>query len=89
MKSLEYISLGIPIVISKTAAHHFYFDSSMVKFFEPDNENDLARSVISLHKNEEERKTLVKNSQLFIEKYGWNQSKKIYFQIIDHLLNGS
>ncbi len=89
MKSLEYISLGIPIVISKTAAHHFYFDSSMVKFFEPDNEDDLARSVISLHKNEEERKILVKNSQLFIEKYGWNQSKKIYFQIIDHLLNGS
>lgn len=88
MKSLEYISLGIPIVISRTAAHRFYFDSSMVKFFEPDNKDDLARSVILLHQNEQDRSRLVKNSQLFIEKFGWNQSKRIYFQIIDRLLNG-
>lgn len=88
MKSLEYISLGIPIVISGTSAHRFYFDSSMVKFFEPENEGDLARAVIALYENEDERNSLVKNAQRFIAKYGWSQSKQIYFNIVDQFVNG-
>lgn len=85
MKSLEYMSLGIPVVISKTKAHRFYFSHSMVKFFEPDNEEELAMSVICLHQDEHERQRLINNSHTFIRKHGWQQSKKLYFQIVDQL----
>jgi len=85
MKSLEYMSLGIPIVISKTKAHRFYFNNSMVKFFEPENEDELAMSVIFLYQNKEERKRLIKNAHSFMRNHGWHQSKKVYFQIVDNL----
>ena len=59
MKALEYISMEIPIVISRTRAHDFYYDNSMVKFFEPCNSEELAAAVIDLYENAEERARLV------------------------------
>jgi glycosyltransferase involved in cell wall biosynthesis len=87
MKSFEYISLGIPIVISRTKAHSYYYRDLMVKFFEPNNSEDLATSVVTLYKDENERKRLIYYADSFIQKHGWNQSKKIYFQVIDRLLS--
>lgn len=86
MKSLEYISLGIPVVISSTKAHRFYFNDSIVKFFEPGNEAELAKGVISLYTNEQERIQLIRNSQNFIQKHSWKNCKKVYLNIIDRLI---
>lgn len=86
MKSLEYISLGIPIVISKNKAHSYYYDDSVVKFFKPEDENDLAKSIILLCKNENERKQIVYNAHKLMDKYGWKKAKLKYFQIIDNLI---
>ena len=86
MKSFEYITLGIPIVISKTKAHGFYYHDSMVKFFEPENSYDLAMAVVQLYRDPHKRKQLVANSKVFMRKYGWkNHSKKIYTDIVDLL----
>ncbi len=87
MKSLEYISLGIPIVISKTTGHSYYYNDSMVKFFEPENERELAIAVIALYKNEEERKRLIENSQKFIQNNSWAIIKNVYLEVIDRLLS--
>jgi glycosyltransferase involved in cell wall biosynthesis len=87
MKSLEYIALGIPIVISKTAAHDLYFHPSMVEFFEPENSDDLARSVLRLFKDEQKRASLVNHAFEFMNKHGWPQAKKIYCDIIDSLIS--
>lgn len=87
MKSFEYLSLGIPIVISKTKAHSYYYNSSMVKFFNPEDGKDLALSVAELYKDAEERKRLACNAQTFIKTYGWNQTKKTYYEIIDRLMS--
>ena len=88
MKALEYISMEIPIVISRTRAHDFYYDSSMVKFFEPCNPEQLAQAVIDLFDNEEERALLVRNASAFLKKHGWNKSKEIYSKIVTDLIAG-
>ena len=87
MKSLEYISLGIPIVISRTKGHKYYYDNSMVKFFEPDDKEDLARAVIGLYRNEAERQKILRNSRSFIKKYGWKRTKEVYLQIVYNLIS--
>jgi glycosyltransferase involved in cell wall biosynthesis len=87
MKSLEYISLKIPIVISKNTAHSYYYDDSVVKFFKPDDEHDLAKSIILLCKNENERNQLASNAYKLIGKYGWKKAKLKYLQIIDNLIS--
>lgn len=87
MKSLEYISLGIPIVISKTRAHAYYFDETMVKFFDPDNPSSLAESLICLCNDKSSRQMLSDNSQKFISKHGWAKAKERYYKSIEDLFH--
>jgi len=89
MKSLEYISLGIPIVISKTKAHRYYYNDSMVKFFIPDDFHSLSMAVISLYNNPSERKHLIKQSNKFIQNFGWHKTKKVYLDTINQLYKGN
>lgn len=86
MKSLEYISLGIPIVISRTKGHDFYYDDSMVKFFEAENSADLASSVIELYQSVDKREKMVEKAQMFLQNQSWSKVKNKYYQIIEELL---
>lgn len=89
MKALEYISMGIPIVISRTRAHDFYYDSSMVKFFEPRNSEQLAAAVIELYESREQREQQVRNALAFLRKHGWNKSRETYAAIVKSLTAGA
>ncbi|MCJ7812263.1 glycosyltransferase family 4 protein, partial [bacterium] len=44
-KCMEYLAVGLPAVVSKIKAAQTYYHESMVAFFEPYNECDLARSI--------------------------------------------
>jgi hypothetical protein len=59
-----------------------------VEFFDPDNEQDLARAVVRLYRSAEKRRSLVKNAYWFIQMNGWNQAKKVYLGIVNSLTSG-
>jgi glycosyltransferase involved in cell wall biosynthesis len=85
VKSLEFLAMGIPVVISRRKATQHYFDDSMVMYFEPDDHKDLARAVIELYKNPQKRFELSQGGKRFNEIHNWSRYKKIYFGIIDLL----
>ena len=84
-KLLEFVAMGVPVVVSRTKASQTYFDDSMVMFFEPENEKDLARCVIDLYHSPAKRKELVHNANRFNEKHNWERYKNIYYNVIDGL----
>lgn len=84
-KSLEFLAVGTPIVITRTAASEYYYDESMVKFFEPGNPQDLAKAVHDLYRNPDKRKQMVEDAKKFNEKHNWEDYKKIYYRVIDNL----
>jgi len=86
MKSLEYISLGIPIIITSTDAHKYYFNDSMVKFFKPGCHKELADCVLELFRKPEMRQKMITNSKTFIEKNGWREAKKGYLDTVNKLV---
>lgn len=47
-KVLEFMSLGVPVVLTRTTIDTQLFDESLVTFFESDNEGDLALSLIHI-----------------------------------------
>lgn len=84
-KILEFMTVGIPVIASDTMVHTHYFDESMVKFFRSEDENDLARCIILLRKEEKIRRNLVKNAFKYIKKNSWNIKKYSYLNIVDSL----
>jgi glycosyltransferase involved in cell wall biosynthesis len=85
-KTLEFMSLGVPIIVSKTKIDQYYFNESVVKFFEPENEEDLADAMLSLLKNSEDRNALARNALKFVAKKSWAVKKQIYLDLINVLV---
>jgi glycosyltransferase involved in cell wall biosynthesis len=80
------MSLGVPIIVSKTKIDQYYFNESVVKFFEPENEEDLADAMLSLLKNSEDRNALARNALKFVAKKSWAVKKQIYLDLINVLV---
>jgi glycosyltransferase involved in cell wall biosynthesis/peptidoglycan/xylan/chitin deacetylase (PgdA/CDA1 family) len=84
-KTLEFMSLGIPVIVSGTKIDRHYFNDSVVKFFIPDDVNDLAQSMLTMMKNKEQRDTLRDNALCFVNNYRWSKKKNEYFDLVDSL----
>ena len=84
-KILEFMALGIPVIVSKTKIDNHYFNESVVQFFEPDNEDDLSKCILTLIENEQLRNSLKENALQFIEDFKWSTKKDEYFSLVDSL----
>lgn len=85
-KSLEFMSLGIPMIMSSTPIDRFYFDDDTVQFFEVGDAYDLANKIELLIMNKERREQLSLNGKKVAKRYSWDVRQKEYFHIIDMLL---
>lgn len=86
-KILEFMSLGIPVIVSGTKIDRYYFDDSVVKFFTPDDVDDLAQSMLTLLQSKKMRDTFRDNALCFVENYRWSKKKNEYFNLVDSLIN--
>jgi glycosyltransferase involved in cell wall biosynthesis len=86
-KIMEFMSMGVPVVVSETTIDRYYFDSSMVKFFKPGDENSLAEALLEVMTNCSLREGLVTKANEFIEANDWEVNKHKYLEIIGKLVS--
>jgi glycosyltransferase involved in cell wall biosynthesis len=84
-KILEFMSLGVPVIVSNTRVHQFYFKDSGIMFFESENEEDLARHMLLLYKNEMLRNELIQKGDNFVKDYLWGKRKEEYLAVVNKL----
>lgn len=82
VKLMEYVYLQIPVVAPRLQVITHYFDESMIKFYQPEDIEDLARCFFELYHDKKERMSLVNNANKFIEKYNWTSQALGYLNII-------
>ena len=85
-KTLEFMLLGVPLLISDTRVDRYYFDDSVVKFFRSGSDQDLARSMLDLINSSVQRKRLVDNADVFISRFSWGEKKIEYLDLVDRLI---
>lgn len=85
-KIFEFMAAGVPVVASKTKIDQYYFDDSMIKFFEQENHEDMAIQVIELFNDLKERKRISKNGLEFVSFNNWDYNKQKYSAAIENLL---
>jgi glycosyltransferase involved in cell wall biosynthesis len=84
-KIFDFMAAGVPIIASKTKIDEYYFDDSIILFFEPENHSDLARCILELHENRKKREAMVENGKQFIGKNNWGIKKLEYLDLVDRL----
>lgn len=85
-KSLEFMMLGVPLLMSATTIDQHYFDGSVVQFFRSGDEEDLAAKMLALYADPAKRKSLAENARRFVQAYRWDRRQDEYFDIIRRLL---
>jgi glycosyltransferase involved in cell wall biosynthesis len=85
-KIMEFMSLGIPAVVSRTRIDDFYFNDDVVAFFEPQNPADLARAVKRVLGDGEYRARLVANGLQYARENSWETVQQQYLDLVDRLL---
>ena len=85
-KILEFMALGVPVVAAATRIDRYYFNSSIIRFFEPENAEDLASAIKELVRNRELRESLAANAMSFVADYTWDKIEKDYLSLVDNLV---
>jgi glycosyltransferase involved in cell wall biosynthesis len=86
-KILEFMSLGVPVIVAETRVDKFYFNESVAGFFKPDDIDSLAHCMISIIKDKDMRDRLAHNALAFVADFRWEKKKAGYFALIDRLIS--
>jgi glycosyltransferase involved in cell wall biosynthesis len=82
-KILEFMSLGVPAVISRTKIDSLYHNESRVKFFDNDDPDELAKAILDLYANPKLREMLARNGLEYAREQSWENRKNDYLAVID------
>jgi glycosyltransferase involved in cell wall biosynthesis len=86
MKIFEFMAVGVPLVVSRTTIHQYYYSDALVKYYNSDDETELAANMILLMKNPALRRQQVANALKYVESHSWNVDKYDYLGIVDSLV---
>jgi glycosyltransferase involved in cell wall biosynthesis len=88
-KIMEFMSQGVPVVVSRTRIDTYYYDDNVVRFFESENVEALAQAILELARNQDMRERLSKNGREFVARNSWDTKKQEYLHLVDRLCSRS
>lgn len=84
-KIMEFMSVGVPVIVSRTNIDTLYHDESRVKFFQSENEEELAEAIYLLWSQPRLRQQLSESASAYIEGNSWTTRRLDYLALVDRL----
>ncbi len=84
-KIMEFMSQGVPVVVSRTKIDSFYFDDGQVRFFDSGDDLAMAEAILEVVQNKDLRRSLVANGYKYVKQNGWAQKRQEYLGLVDSL----
>ncbi len=84
-KIMEFMAMGVPVIVSDTQVDRYYFHDSIVRFFRAGDESDLAEAMLQLIKDPALRTRLAQGATKFVQQNDWNHMKTEYLDLVDSL----
>lgn len=82
VKLLEYVYLDVPVVAPRLDVISRYFDETMVRFYDPENVEQMAKSILELYSDAEKRKRLTCSASTFYERHNCKEQAKRYLDLL-------
>jgi len=73
VKLMEYVALGIPVVVPRLRTIQHYFGDDKVSYFEPEDVASLADAICRLHADGDARYRQACAAARFLDEYGWDR----------------
>jgi glycosyltransferase involved in cell wall biosynthesis len=85
MKIFEFMAVGVPLVVSRTRIHQYYYDDSLVTYYDGDDADRLAAGILTLRGNPELRAQQVARALHYVQTHNWDIEKFQYLSLVDSL----
>jgi glycosyltransferase involved in cell wall biosynthesis len=84
-KIMEFMSQGVPVIVSRTKIDTYYFDDTVVRFFPSGDVQGLADAMLELIRRKDMRDSLSVRGRDYVAKNSWDVRKQDYFDLVDSL----
>jgi glycosyltransferase involved in cell wall biosynthesis len=84
-KIMEFMAVGVPVIVSRTKVDRYYFNDSIVRFFEAGNPDALAREMVALLRDDELRRRMTAQASKYAATHCWQNRKGDYLRLVDSL----
>jgi len=88
-KFLEYISMGIPVLIEYNDKVYEYYKDYNLEFYNRSDPDSFADRLRYLYHNKKRYNELKETSRELSKKFKWSDEKKKYIDLVDLLVSGS
>jgi len=82
VKLLEYVYLGIPVIAPRLSVIMRYFDDTMVRYYEPENVEQMADCIVELFHDKKERERRARAASTFYEKHNARAQADRYLDLM-------
>ncbi|HVO63555.1 MAG TPA: glycosyltransferase family 4 protein [Terriglobales bacterium] len=82
VKLLEYVYLGVPVVAPRLNVITRYFDDTMVRFYEPENVEQMANAIVELFHDRQGRERLARAASTFYHKHNIQAQVTRYLDLV-------
>ncbi len=84
-KIMEFMSLGVPVVVSRTKIDQFYFNDRVVRFFDSGDSDALATAMLEVLRSPSIREGLIANASKYSDANSWESRRGEYLRLVDSL----
>jgi len=84
-KIMEFMALGVPVVVSRTKIDQYYFPEDVVRFFESGNPEAMATAMAAVLRDPRERAALTARAQAYAAQHSWDTRQADYLRLVDDL----
>ncbi len=86
-KILEFMALGVPVLVADTRIDCHYFDDTLVRFFKSSNVEALAQAMLDAYHERERAATMAANALAYVVENSWSVKKHDYLAIVRRLVD--
>ena len=84
-KIMEFMAVGVPVVVSSTKVDRHYFNDSVVRFFPSGDADALAGQMLGLLRDTEMSRQMVERASEYAATHCWKSRKDAYLNLVDSL----
>jgi len=87
-KILEFMALGVPLVVAETRIDRYYFNETQLKFFRAGDDADLARAILEIYRDSSASMGRAVRALVSANAASWAERKGEYLRLVNRLVAG-
>lgn len=86
-KILEFMALGVPVLVADTRIDRHYFSDSLLRFFKSSDIESLAQAMLDAYRERERGAAMAVNALAYVRQNSWGVKKHDYLAVVRRLVD--